>query len=99
MHRMALNKAKLFNRSRRFRGEIGTVVSFPRYDPMAVNQRVAGSSPADGANNHKAFKDEGQSRVALFGNNLGNNTPNPPFPCNLLQRPLSRPQLGQSSGS
>jgi hypothetical protein len=74
MHRMALNKAKLFNRSRRFRGEIGTVVSFPRYDPMAVNQRVAGSSPADGANNHKAFKDEGQSRVALFGNIIGNNS-------------------------
>ena len=72
MHRMALNIGKLSNRSRRFWGEIGLVIDSQGGDPMAVNQRVAGSSPADGANNYKAFKDEGWPRVALFGNIIGN---------------------------
>ena len=74
MYRMALNIAKLLNCSRRFRGEIGLVIDSQGGDPMAVNQRVAGSSPADGANIYAAFKDEGRSRVALFGNSLGNIT-------------------------
>ena len=80
MHRMALNIGKLFNRSRRFWGEIGTVVSFPRYDPMAVNQRVAGSSPADGAISSSYIVEpqgcgvvESSHLFQILGNIIGNN--------------------------
>ena len=71
---MALNIAKILNCSRRFRGEIGLVIDSQGGDPMAVNQRVAGSSPADGANNYKAFKDEGQPTSPFFGNIIGKTT-------------------------
>ena len=46
--------------------------SFALCDLLTVNQWVAGSSPAGGANIYAAFKDEGQPRVAPFGNSLGN---------------------------
>ena len=45
--------------------------SFALCDLMTVNQWVAGSSPAGGANIYAAYKDVGQSRVAPFGKSFG----------------------------
>jgi hypothetical protein len=69
---MAQNMGLFFDSREQVYGEIDVLYSSQGCDPMAVNQRVAGSSPADGANNHKAFKDEGQPLTPLLGNILGN---------------------------
>ena len=46
--------------------------SFALCDLMTVNQWVAGSSPAGGANIYAAYKDVGQPTSPFFGNALGN---------------------------
>ena len=61
-----------FDSREQFYGEIDVLYSSQGCDPMAVNQRVAGSSPADGAIYSKP-QGRGVSRVAtFFGNILGN---------------------------
>ena len=60
MVRTAQNSPKLVNRSLSFTGEIVVDKGIPATDLLPVNQRVAGSSPADGANIYAAYKDVGR---------------------------------------
>jgi hypothetical protein len=70
---MAQNMGLIFDSREQVYGEIDVLYSSQGCDPMAVNQRVAGSSPADGAIYSKP-QGRGVSRVAdpNLGNNLGN---------------------------
>ena len=71
---MAQNMGLIFDSREQVYGEIDVLHSSQGRDPVAVNQRVAGSSPADGAIYSKP-QGRGVSRVAdpNLGNNLGNN--------------------------
>jgi hypothetical protein len=70
---MAQNMGLFFDSREQVHGEIDVLYSSQGRDPMAVNQRVAGSSPADGAIYSKPHG-RGVSRVTdHLGNILGNN--------------------------
>ena len=69
---MAQNMGLFFDSREQVYGEIDVLYSSQGCDPRTVNQRVAGSSPADGAMYSKPHG-RGVSRVAtFFGNILGN---------------------------
>jgi len=69
---MAQNMGLIFDSLEQVYGEIDVLYSSQGCDPMAVNQRVAGSSPADGAIYSKP-QGRGVSRVATFFGNVSGN--------------------------